>query len=72
MLIIPLGLLTALLLAIAIGYIHEFFDHRFKHPTQIQQQLGLPVLMTINAEQATLPNPHKPGSLPWIRYWVSD
>ena len=72
MLIIPLGLLTALLLAIAIGYIREFFDHRFKHPAQIQQQLDLPVLMTINAEQATLPNPHKPGSLPWIRYWVSD
>ncbi|GAB3379640.1 GumC family protein [Azotobacter armeniacus] len=71
--IIPLGLLTALLLAIAVGYIREFFDHRFKHPDQLQQQLGLPVLMTINAEQPTaLPNPHKPGSLPWIRHWASD
>ncbi|GAB3461706.1 GumC family protein [Azotobacter salinestris] len=71
--IIPLGLLTALLLAIAVGYIREFFDHRFKHPEQLLTQLGLPVLMTINAEQpAALPNPHKPGSLPWIRHWASD
>lgn len=71
--IIPLGLLTALLLSIAMGYIREFFDHRFKHPEQLQSRLGLPVLMTINAEQPTvLPNPHKPGSLPWIRHWASD
>jgi uncharacterized protein involved in exopolysaccharide biosynthesis len=71
--IIPLGLLTALLLAIAAGYIREFFDHRFKHPEQLPNQLGLPVLMTINDTQPTaLPNPHKPGSLPWIRHWASD
>ncbi|SFA92358.1 GumC family protein [Azotobacter beijerinckii] len=73
LLIIPLGLLTALLLAVAVGYIREFFDHRFKHPEQLLRQLGLPVLMTINAEQPTaLPNPHKPGSLPWIRHWAGD
>ncbi|ACO76790.1 lipopolysaccharide biosynthesis protein [Azotobacter vinelandii CA] len=71
--IIPLGLLTALLLAVAAGCLREFFDRRFKYPGQLQSQLGLPVLMTLNAEQpAALPNPHKPGSLPWIRHWASD
>lgn len=71
-LIIPLGLLTALLLAIAAAYLRELFDHRFKHPEQIRDLLDLPVLMTINAEPAALPNPHKPGSLPWIKHWAND
>jgi uncharacterized protein involved in exopolysaccharide biosynthesis len=70
--VIPLGLLTALMLAIAVGYIREFFDHRFKHPAQLSQQLGLPVLMTIDASHPELPNPHKTGSLPWIRHWASN
>lgn len=73
MLIIPMGLVTALLLAIAVGYLRELLDHRFKRPEQLQTLLGLPVLMTINAEQGTaLPNPHTPGSLPWIRHWAGD
>lgn len=70
--VIPLGLLTGLLLAIALGYIREFFDHRFKHPAQISQQLGLPVLMTIDADNPDLANPHKTGSLPWIRHWATN
>lgn len=72
MLIIPLGVLTALLLAVAIAYIREFFDHRFKHVAQIQQQLGLPVLMTINADLPALPNPHKSGSQPWTRHLANS
>lgn len=72
LLIIPLGLLTALLLALAVGYIRELFDHRFKYPTQITQQLGLPVLMTINAEQEALPPPTRARSLPWIRQQPND
>ena len=73
LLIVPLGLLTALLLAVATGYLRELLDHRFKHAAQIPQHLGLPVLMTINADlPPALPNPHKPGSLPWIRHWASN
>ncbi len=72
MLIIPLGVLTAMLLAIAIAYVREFFDHRFKHIAQIQQQLSLPVLMTINVEMPALPAPQKPGRLSWIRRSASN
>jgi uncharacterized protein involved in exopolysaccharide biosynthesis len=73
LLIVTLGLLTALLLAVAVGYIRDLLDHSFKHAQQIPQQLGLPVLMTINADlPPALPNPHKPGSLPWIRHWASN
>lgn len=72
MLVIPLGILTALLLAVAIAYIREFFDHRFKHVTQIQQQLGLPVLMTINADLPALPNPDKGRRLPWTRLLANN
>ncbi|HLT05825.1 MAG TPA: Wzz/FepE/Etk N-terminal domain-containing protein [Pseudomonas sp.] len=70
--VIPLGLLTGLLLAIALGYIREFFDHRFKHPGQIGQQLGLPVLMTIDANDPDQPDSHKTGRLPWIRHWAAS
>ena len=70
--VIPLGLLTGLLLAIALGYIREFFDHRFKHPGQIGQQLGLPVLMTIDADDPEQPDSHKTGRLPWIRHWAAS
>lgn len=70
--VIPLGLLTGLLLAIALGYIREFFDHRFKHPAQISQHLGLPVLMTIDANDPDQPDSQKTGRLPWIRHWAAD
>lgn len=70
MLIIPLGLLTGLLLAIALGYVREFFDHRFKLPAQVQQHLGLPVLMVINAVEESKENPHSRGSWKWLWHWA--
>lgn len=47
-LLVPLGLLTALMLALAAGYLREFFDHTFKHSSHVTQRLGLPVLMTLD------------------------
>ncbi|UVM52577.1 Wzz/FepE/Etk N-terminal domain-containing protein [Pseudomonas sp. B21-015] len=70
LLIIPFGMLTGLLLAIAFVYVREFFDHRFKHPAQITHELGMPVLLVIN-DQNTLPNnPHKNWTVPSFMYWV--
>ena len=71
-LIIPFGLLCGLLLAIAVVYVKEFFDHRFKHPAQIGQELGLPVLLVINDHAPALPNPHKTWSLPRLVHWVRN
>ncbi len=68
--VIPLGLLTGLLLAVALGYVREFFDHRFKHADQITQHLGLPVLMVINAEDVEPTNPHRRGSWQWLWRWA--
>ncbi|MBK0057589.1 lipopolysaccharide biosynthesis protein [Pseudomonas sp. S44] len=71
-LIIPFGLVTGLLLAIALVYVKEFFDHRFKHPAQISHELGLPVLLVINDQTPALPNPHKSWSLPRLMHWVRN
>lgn len=72
MLIIPFGLLAGLLLAIALVYVREFFDHRFKHPAQISHELGLPVLLVIN-DQNTLPaNPHRSISMRGFAHWVRN
>jgi uncharacterized protein involved in exopolysaccharide biosynthesis len=68
--IIPLGLLTGLLLAIALSYVREFFDHRFKYPLQVQQHLGLPVLMVINAARETAGNPHRRWGWKWFWHWA--
>lgn len=70
MLMIPLGVLTALLLSISLGYIREFFDHSFKLPAQITEHLDLPVLLVIDAEVIEEHNPHKPGTFAWLWYWV--
>lgn len=72
MLIIPFGMLTGLLLGIALVYVREFFDHRFKHPAQITQQLGLPVLLVINDQTPETHNPHKGWSLPRLVHWVRN
>ena len=72
MVIIPLGVLTALLLAISLGYVKEFFDHNFKLPSQITQHLDLPVLLVIDAEIEKQHNPHKPGSIAWLWYWIKQ
>ncbi len=72
MLIIPFGLLAGLLLAIALVYVREFFDHRFKHPAQISHELDLPVLLVIN-DQNTLPsNPHRSISMRGFAHWVRN
>ena len=71
-LIIPFGLFTGLLLAIALVYVREFFDHRFKHPAQISHELGLPVLLVINDQTPETPNPHKGWSLPRLVHWVRN
>jgi hypothetical protein len=72
LLIIPFGLFTGLLLAIALVYVREFFDHRFKHPAQITHELGLPVLLVLN-DQSTLPNnPHRNWSVPALVHWVRN
>lgn len=68
--IIPLGLLTGLLLAIALGYVREFFDHAFKTPNQVSEQFGLPVLLVIDAGQEESPNPYKPWTLAWAWHWI--
>lgn len=70
MMILPLGLLTGLILAVALGYLREFFDHRFKHPAQLTEHLGLPVLLVINDKEVVQPPAPKIGSWSWVWYWV--
>ncbi|PXF32861.1 hypothetical protein WH50_02200 [Pokkaliibacter plantistimulans] len=65
------GLIAAAFLSLALGYIREFFDHRFKHPAQVQGKLQLPVLLVINDQTPAEVNPHKRGSIKWLRYWTS-
>jgi len=72
MLIIPLGLLTGLLLAIALGYVYEFFDHRFKHPAQVSDHLGLPVLMVLNAVEQPQVNPYARWTWRWAWHWAKQ
>lgn len=68
--IIPLGLLTGLLLAIALGYVKEFFDHAFKTPAQVTEQLDLPILLVIDCGKEVAHNPHKPRTWAWFWHWV--
>lgn len=72
MLIIAFGLFSGLLLAIALVYVREFFDHRFKHPAQISQQLDVPVLLVINEQSPDQTNPHPNWSLPSLVHWVRN
>ncbi|MEB0048300.1 MULTISPECIES: GumC family protein [unclassified Pseudomonas] len=72
LLIIPFGLFTGLLLAIALVYVREFFDHRFKHPAQLTHELGLPVLLVINDQNALPTNPHPNWSVPSFVHWVRN
>jgi len=71
-LIIPFGLFTGLLLAIALVYVREFFDHRFKHQAQISHELGLPVLLVINDQNVLPSNPHKNWTVPSFVHWVRN
>jgi uncharacterized protein involved in exopolysaccharide biosynthesis len=72
LLIIPFGLFTGLLLAIALVYVREFFDHRFKAPAQITHELGLPVLLVINDQNVEPANPHRNWSVPSLVHWVRN
>ncbi|MNE47901.1 hypothetical protein D3C80_1423300 [compost metagenome] len=72
LLIIPFGLLSGLLLAIALVYVREFFDHRFKHPAQISRELGLPVLLVINDQKALPNNPHPNWTVPSFLHWMRN
>ncbi|WP_095083062.1 Wzz/FepE/Etk N-terminal domain-containing protein [Pseudomonas sp. Irchel s3h17] len=72
LLIIPFGLFTGLLLAIALVYVREFFDHRFKHPAQISRELGLPVLLVINDQKALPNNPHPNWTVPSFLHWMRN
>ena len=72
MLIIAFGLFCGLLLAIALVYVREFFDHRFKHPAQISQQLDVPVLLVINEQTPEQANPHRNWSVPSLVHWVRN
>ncbi|KPN89966.1 GumC family protein [Pseudomonas nunensis] len=71
-LIIPFGLFTGLLLAIALVYVREFFDHRFKHPAQITHELDLPVLLVINEQNMLPSNPHRNWTVPSFVHWVRN
>lgn len=71
-LIIPFGMLAGLLLAIALVYVREFFDHRFKHPAQITHELGLPVLLVINDQNVLPTNPHRGLSVRGMAHWVRN
>ncbi|AIR90822.1 GumC family protein [Pseudomonas cremoricolorata] len=71
-LIIPFGLLSALLLAVAVVYLREFFDRRFKHPAQIGQELDLPVLLVLNDQTPQRRNPHGSWSVPRLMHWVRN
>ncbi|NBA96331.1 Wzz/FepE/Etk N-terminal domain-containing protein [Pseudomonas sp. R5(2019)] len=73
LLIIPFGLLTGLLLGVALVYVREFFDHRFKHPAQLTHQLGLPVLLVINEQNSGAPAADvQQGALPKLWHWVRN
>lgn len=45
--LIPLGVLTGLILGLTLGFIYEFFDHRFKRPEEVEGILDLPVVLSI-------------------------
>ncbi|MBU2706629.1 hypothetical protein KCM76_11605 [Zooshikella marina] len=46
--ILPIGAVTGLLLALAIGYLREFFDHTFKQPSHVEKYLNIPVFATLD------------------------
>lgn len=68
--VIPLGLITSVLLALAAAFLHEFFDHRFKAPAQIPQMLGLPVLLTLDDQTPPAAPPARRFSLAGLRHWL--
>ncbi len=46
--LIPLGIITGLILGLTLGFLFEFFDHTFKRPEEIEELLGIPVVLSIS------------------------
>lgn len=46
-LLIPAALLTGLLLGLSLGFLHEYYDHTFKRPEDVEQVVGLPLLFSL-------------------------
>jgi len=55
---IPIGLVVGLLTGLGLGYIREYFDHTFKKPGDVANQIDLPVLFSLAGSQ----------SAPWGSY----
>ncbi|WP_419811958.1 GumC family protein [Bacterioplanoides sp.] len=45
--VLPISLILGLLLGVTIGFLREFFDHRFKRPEDISNYIGLPYLFSV-------------------------
>jgi uncharacterized protein involved in exopolysaccharide biosynthesis len=45
--VIPFGLLVGFLNGFVLGFLVEYFDHRFKRPSDVEHYTGLPVLASI-------------------------
>lgn len=45
--LVPLGLVSGLLLGLALGFSREFFDHTFKKPADVERVLGLPMIFSL-------------------------
>lgn len=49
---IPIGLVIGLLTGLGLGYIREYFDHTFKKPSDVVNQIDLPVLFSLAGSQS--------------------
>jgi uncharacterized protein involved in exopolysaccharide biosynthesis len=45
--VIPLGILVGLLVGCSIGFLRQYFDHTFKKPSDVENNIGLPILFSI-------------------------
>lgn len=45
--VLPISLILGLLLGVTIGFLREFFDHRFKRPEDINNYIGVPYLFSV-------------------------
>lgn len=48
-LLIPIGVITGIILGLTLGFIFEFFDHSFKRPEEVEEHIGVPVIMSIKS-----------------------
>lgn len=45
--IIPLGIIIGFITGCSLGFLKEYFDHTFKKPNDVENNLGLPVIFSI-------------------------